>query len=100
MRQRIEVIIDKEGRLVLPELLRSRLDLTPGTTLVVERETDGETYLRVQKSGEAKPEKATRFVDKEGVLVVRGRPSGAVANDVAREERDMRVADLHRRTGT
>lgn len=94
MRQRIEVILDEEGRLVLPETLRRRLDLTPGATLVVERRTDGETYLRVQKPMEA----AARFVDKQGVLVVRGELSDA-ANDVARGERDRRVADLLRRAG-
>lgn len=98
MRQRIEVVLDEEGRLALPETLRSRLDLTPGMTLVVERETDGETYLRVQKPMEA-AEGAARFVDKQGVLIVRGELSGS-ANDVAREERDRRVADLRRRAGS
>lgn len=94
-RQRIEVVLDEEGRLALPETLRSRLDLAPGMTLVVEREAGGETYLRVQKSAEAE---AARFVEKEGVLVVRGELSGD-ADNVAREERDRRVEDPRLRAG-
>ncbi len=93
MSQRIEVILDDQGRLVLPAPLQRRLGLAPGMTLVVERETADAAYLRVQTQEEP------RLVDKQGVLVIRAQSSGDLANNVARHERDRRVADLLRRAG-
>ena len=79
MSQRIEVILDERGRIALPSPLQRKLGVTPGTTLVVEREKDA-VYLRVQKAEEP------CLVDKQGVLVVRARPFGDLAN-VVRDER-------------
>ncbi|CAN5671836.1 MAG: AbrB/MazE/SpoVT family DNA-binding domain-containing protein [Actinomycetota bacterium] len=87
MSERVEVVLDDEGRLVVPEALRRRLGLVSGATLVVERETDEATYLRIYAPEEA------RIVDKDGVMVIRA--SGDVlVDDVARAERDRRVAEL------
>lgn len=96
MSQRIEVVLDDQGRLVLPSSLRRELGLTTGATLVVERQTEDAAYLRVQK------EEEPHVVDKRGVLVVRDLPSGDLAEDLAdvvRRERDRRAADLLRRAG-
>ncbi|MGH3086869.1 MAG: AbrB/MazE/SpoVT family DNA-binding domain-containing protein [Rubrobacteraceae bacterium] len=87
MSERIEVVLDDEGRIVAPEPLRRRLGLVPGATLIVERETDGAVYLRVRAPEE------TRFVDKDGVMVIRS-SGGVLSDDVARAERDRRVAEL------
>ena len=73
MSQPIEVVLDDQGRLVLPALLQRQLGLRPGMTLVVERETPDAAYLRVQ------PEQP-RLVDKQGVLVVQAQPSGDLAS--------------------
>ena len=91
MSQRTEVILDDQGRLVLPSPLQRRLGLTTGMTLVVERETADAAYLRVQTE-------ESRLVDRQGVLVFRAAPLDDLAN-VARHERDRRVADLLRRAG-
>ena len=89
MSQRIEVVLDDQGRLVLPSPLQRRLGLTTGMTLVVERETADAAYLRVQTE-------EPRLADKQGVLVVQARPLADLA-EVVRHERDRRVADLLRR---
>lgn len=86
MSEHIEVILDDQGRLVLPSPLQRRLGLTPGMTLVVERETPGAAYLKVQ---DEKP----RLVDKKGVLVVQVQPLDDIEN-VVRQERDRRATDL------
>ena len=91
MSQRIEVVLDDQGRLVLPALLQRQLGLRPGMTLVVERETADAAYLRVQ------PEQP-RLVDRQGVLVVQAQPSGDLASAV-QYERDQRVAELLERAG-
>ncbi len=88
MSQRIEVILDDQGRLVLPSPLQRRLGLTTGTTLIVERETADAAYVRVQTE-------EPRLVDKQGLLVVQAPPLDDLAN-VARHERDRRMADLLR----
>lgn len=92
MGERIEVILDDQGRLVLPSALRRKLGLTTGATLIVERQTEDAAYLRVQ--GEEEPPLA----DRQGVLVVRAQPSGDLA-DVVRRERDRRATDLAGRAG-
>lgn len=94
MGQRIEVVLDDQGRLVLPSPLRRRLGLTTGMTLVVEEETADAAYLRIL-TGEPS------LVEKQGVLVVQAQPPGnpMPQDDPVRQERDRRVADLLRRTG-
>lgn len=83
MSQRIEVILDDQGRLVLPSPLQRKL----GLTLAVERASEDAAYPRVQETEEPS------LVDKQGVLVVRARPFGDLV-DVVRDERDRRAADL------
>ncbi len=77
----IEVILDDEGRLVLPSPLRRKLGLSEGMSLVVERETEDAAYLRVRDE--------PSLTDEDGVLVVRSRPLGDLGN-VARNERSGR----------
>lgn len=91
MSERIEVILDDQGRLVVPAELRRKLGLTTGTTLIVERQTEDAAYLRVQ-------EDEPLLADRRGVLVVQASPSGDLT-DVVPHERDRRAADLSRQTG-
>ena len=91
MAEHIQVTLDDQGRLVLPPPLQRRLGLEAGMTLVVEQDTPDAAYLRVQ---DAKPS----VVDRDGVLVVRSQPSGAL-EDVMRLEGDRRTADWVRRAG-
>lgn len=86
MSQHIEVILDDQGRLVLPESAQRRLGLTPGMTLIVEQETADTTYLRVQSE-------QPRLVDRQGILVVQSHPVADLENSV-RDERDRRVLAL------
>ncbi len=89
MRQRIEVELDDQGRLVLPASLRHILGLMPGMTMVVEQDRADATYLRVQAE-------QPQLVDKQGVLVVRTEQLDELVDPV-RWEREQRVADLLRR---
>jgi len=91
MQQKIEVVLDDLGRILIPAALRRRLGLSPGMTLVVEAGDQGEVSLRPQ------PEPPV-LVDKGGVLVVRAEPL-TDQTDIIRRERDRRVFDLLQRAG-
>jgi len=91
MQQRIEVVLDDLGRILIPAALRSRLGLSPGMTLIVEAEDQGDVSLRPQSEPPA-------LVDKGGVLVVRAEPLTDLT-DIIRRERDRRVFDLLQRAG-
>jgi AbrB family looped-hinge helix DNA binding protein len=80
MNQVIEVSLDDLGRILIPAALRSRLGLSPGMTLVVEKGDQGGVRLRLQSE-------PPMLVDKGGVLVVRAKPLRDLAN-VTRHERD------------
>ena len=82
MSQTIEVVLDDQGRLVLPVSAQRQLGLTPGMMLVVEQETAGPTYLRVQ------PEQP-RLVDRQGILVVQTQPV-ADLTEIVRWHREQR----------
>ena len=86
MSQTVEVVLDDQGRLVLPASVQRQLGLTPGMTLIVEQETADTTYLRVQ------PEQA-RLVDRQGILVVQSQPV-ADLTEIVRQHREQRAADL------
>lgn len=62
MRDRVEIELDDEGRLVLPVMLAHRLGLVRGTMLVVEQETAESTYVRVQPATPPVIEKGSVFV--------------------------------------
>jgi len=80
MNQVIEVSLDDLGRILIPAALRSRLGLSPGMTLVVEKGDKGGVRLRPQSE-------PPMLVDKGGVLVVRAEPLSDLTN-VTRHERD------------
>ncbi|HSH81687.1 MAG TPA: hypothetical protein VLA19_24435 [Herpetosiphonaceae bacterium] len=86
MSQHIEVVLDDQGRLVLPESTQRQLGLTAGMTLIVEQETADTTYLRVLSE-------LPRLVDRQGILVVQSHPVADLENSV-RSEREQRVLDL------
>jgi len=91
MNQVIEVSLDDLGRILIPAALRSRLGLSPGMTLVVEKGDQGGVRLRLQSE-------PPMLVDKGGVLVVRAEPLRDLDN-ITRHERDRRVFDLLQRVG-
>jgi len=84
MAQRIQITLDDSGRIVIPESLQSKLGLTPGMTLVVERDDLGEVSLRPQ------PE-SSELVNKGGVLVARGEVVGDLSSAV-KAVRESRLA--------
>ncbi len=73
-----EVTLDEQGRIVLSASLQERLGLSPGTTLVVEKQDGDEVFLRVV-------ERAPAVVEKEGVLVVKAEPVGDLQEVVRRK---------------
>jgi bifunctional DNA-binding transcriptional regulator/antitoxin component of YhaV-PrlF toxin-antitoxin module len=90
MGQTIEVSIDNQGGILLPPELKSRLHLSPGMTMIVEENDQERLCLGVQTE-------SPDLVDKQGIIVVRAESSEDLA-DVARRERNRRVADLLKRT--
>lgn len=90
MSQVIELFLDESGHILIPKALRSRLNLSPGMTLVVEEDEEEGMYLR--------PDVETlELVDKEGILVVRTAQILDNLTDVVRQEREQRLIDvLHR----
>ena len=91
MNQLFEISLDELGRILIPEAIRSRLGLTPGMTLVVEKGDNGGVWLRPH------PEQPV-LVDKGGILVVKAKPLSGLS-DIVRQERDQRVSELVRRVG-
>lgn len=87
----IEVSVDSQGCITIPEDVRDRLGLTPGMTLTVEEDEKGAICLRVQKD-------VPEIVDKRGVLVVRSEAAGDLA-EAAEGERGRRLSVLMERTG-
>lgn len=92
MKQAIQISFDELGRIFIPASAQKSLRLTPGMTLVVERDEQGGVQLRVQQ-------KPTVLVEKDGMLVARVTAMSSSLTDVTRHERDRRVFDLLQRTG-
>ena len=90
MGQTIEVSIDNQGGILLPQELKNRLGLSPGMTMLVEEDDQKRVFLRVRTES---PE----LVDKQGIIVVRAESSEDLTN-TTRRERDSRVSDLLHRT--
>jgi len=87
----MQVSVDELGRIVIPAALNEQLQLTPGTTLVVEKGNQGDVRLHIQS-------RPTVLVEKGGLLVARVTAAGNLA-DVMRYERDRRVFGLLQRAG-
>jgi AbrB family looped-hinge helix DNA binding protein len=87
----VEVSVDNQGRIKIPEAVRNRLGLSPGTRLIFEEGERGEICLHF-------PEASPVLVHKEGVLVIRAVATGDL-RDVVRRERDQRLSDLVGRSG-
>jgi len=86
-----QVTIDQTGHILIPKAICARLGLVPGTTLIVEEQSDGRLLLRPLL--EEPP-----LVDKGGVLVVQVSAIGELAG-VERRDREARLAELVQRTG-
>lgn len=91
MSETIRITIDRSGRVLIPKAIRTRLGLSPGTTLMVEEHDNKEILLRPLREG-------PRLIDKGGVLVVQSQAVGEIAN-AERREREVRVSELLRRIG-
>lgn len=90
MGQTIEVSIDNQGGILLPQELKNRLGLSPGMTMLVEEDDQERVCLRVRTGS---PE----LVDKQGIIVVRAEASEDLTN-IIKHERDHRLSDLLHRT--
>lgn len=90
MAQAIEVTIDNDGGIMLPQELKNRLGLLPGMTMVVEQDDEEGVCLRVKAE-------APKLVDKKGIIVVRAESSEDLTN-VTRHTRDRRLSELLNRS--
>ena len=86
MSETVEIVVDDQGRIVLPAAVLRRLGLTAGATLVVEQETDDEVVFRVEPSEPV-------LVDRDGILVAQSAPLANIA-DVVQHHRALRLAKL------
>lgn len=91
----ITLKIDKLGRILIPQGVRERLGLTPGTTLKLVEENDKAIYLEpVQEE--------PKIIYKNGVPVIASKSPGTSKVDIVgaihrdREERMNRIAGIHR----
>ncbi len=82
--------LDRFGRVVIPKRVRDRLALSPGTRLEVTEE--GQRI--VLRPIEAEP----HLVEKDGVLVFRGKAAGDLS-EALRAHRRARIRDLSERGG-
>ena len=78
MDQVIKVSLDDMGRILIPAAVQSRLGLSPGMSLVVEKADEDGVRLRIQSEPPV-------LIDKAGVLVVRAEPIGDLINATRRE---------------
>jgi hypothetical protein len=85
----IKISPDGIGRILISAAVQSRLVLSPGMSLVVEKEDQGGVRVCIQSEPPV-------LVDKAGALVVRAEPISDWTN-IARRERDRRVFDLLQR---
>ncbi len=83
MQTRIEVELDDQNRLVLPEQLVRRLGLARGSLLVVEQATTDVAYLRVQQP-------QPPLVEEEGVLIITSLAEEQV-HDALQADREQRL---------
>ncbi len=88
MSQKVQVLIDEQGNLLLPAKIQKKIHLSPGMTLVVESSSKGGLRLRAQHEH-------STLMAKEGVLVVRAEVWGDLSN-VVKKEREQRVFELLR----
>jgi bifunctional DNA-binding transcriptional regulator/antitoxin component of YhaV-PrlF toxin-antitoxin module len=94
MSEMLQVSIDKQGRIVLPQTFQERMGLVQGMTLVVEDGEQGALCLRVQEKASAA---APSHVEKQGVLVVTSAAQGNLT-DITTCEREQRITELVQRT--
>jgi AbrB family looped-hinge helix DNA binding protein len=76
----METNLDRFGRVIIPKKVRDKLGLRPGAVLEVEQQ-GGDVLLKpVQEE--------PRLLEKDGVLVFRGKASGDVAESVRSHRRE------------
>lgn len=90
MEQQKTLGLDDQGRIVVPEVIKERLGLAPGMTLVVEAGDDGEVRLR--------REEEPRLVKEGNIWVVDGEPMEDLVEFTSRE-RERRHEELLKRVG-
>ena len=91
MSETIQVIVDDQGRIIIPSTIREQLGLSQGMTLVVEEGGEDKLCLRIQ-------EESPDLVDKQGVLVVKAEPLDDLTH-ITQRERLRRASGLVRRVG-
>jgi AbrB family looped-hinge helix DNA binding protein len=79
--------VDAKGRVVLPQAVRERLDITPGTEVVV-REEDGEVVIRPEDDPERVLERLDRLVEETAPEREATEPLDDETGPVARKHRE------------
>ena len=90
MEQQKTLVLDDQGRIVVPQVIKERLGLTPGMTLVVEAGDSGDVRLR--------REEEPRLVKEGNIWVVDGEPMEDLVEFTSRE-RERRHEELLKRVG-
>jgi AbrB family looped-hinge helix DNA binding protein len=85
----MQTSIDRFGRIILPKKVRDDLDLHPGIVLRIEEHNREIILVPIFDE--------PNIVDKDGVLVYSGRPTGDIENAV-RTQREKRMKKLTRKT--
>jgi bifunctional DNA-binding transcriptional regulator/antitoxin component of YhaV-PrlF toxin-antitoxin module len=96
MSEMLQVSINRQGRIVLPQTFQERMGLVQGMTLVVEDGEQGALCLRMQEKEKASAA-APSLVEKQGVLVVTSAAQGNLT-DITTCEREQRITELVRHT--
>lgn len=78
--------VDSKGRIVLPQELRDRLDITPGTEVEV-REEDGKMVLQPEADPDQVIERLERLVEETASRSEKATPPDDI-DPVARKHRD------------
>ncbi|MGE5310524.1 MAG: AbrB/MazE/SpoVT family DNA-binding domain-containing protein [Nitrospirota bacterium] len=81
----METNLDRFGRVIIPKKVRDKLGLRPGAVLEVHQQGEGVLLKPLQEE--------PRLLERDGVLVVRGKASGDLTESVQihRRERVKRV---------
>ena len=88
--------MDSQGRLVLPQSVRERLEIAPGTEVTV-REEDGRVVVEPAEDPDAVIERMERLIEKTAADG-ETRPLGD-ATPVAEKHREGHRTRTHRRSG-
>jgi len=71
MGEQIQLHVDENGSIAIPPEVQEQL--VPGAVLTVERRENGAITLRVEVESQAPAEDEPMLIEKDGILVIRGK---------------------------